>query len=258
MGQLDGKTAVITGATGDIGSAAARKFAAEGAALLLVSRKAEPLDRLRAEVTERVPGARVKTAAADVAREEDVAGYVDAARENFGRIDIFVNNAGYHGVFAPTGDYPPEEFDKVMATNVRGTWLGMRAVMPVMAADGGGSIVITSSIGGTKGFPGLSAYVTSKHANIGLMRTCAVEGTAMGIRVNCVNPGPLESRMMNTVHSQAAPDAPETVKGQFLAGVPMGRYGEAEEVASVMTFLASDAASYVTGTCYSVDGGAMA
>lgn len=258
MGQLEGKVAVITGATGDIGAATARRFAVEGASLLLVARRQEALDKLSQEIKSEVgESVEVELACADVTREEDVAGYVEAAQKHFGRIDVFVNNAGYQGVVAPTGDYPLDEFDKVIATNVRGTWLGMRAVMPAMAAGGGGSVVITSSMGGTKGFPGFSAYVTSKHANVGLMRTCAAEGVAAGIRVNCVNPGPIESQMMNAIHSLAAPDMPSAVKDQFLAGVPMGRYGDADEVASVMTFLASDSASYVTGACYSVDGGVM-
>lgn len=258
MKQLAGKVAVITGASGDIGRAAARAFVCEGASVVLVGRREEPLTDLAGELAEVADSSdQIAVAAADVSKPEEVEGFVRAALERFGRIDIFVNNAGYQGVVAPTGSYPVEEFDKVMATNVRGAWLGMRAVMPVMAEHGGGSIIITSSMGGTKGFPGFSAYVTSKHANVGLMRTCAVEGAPLGIRVNCVNPGPIESQMMNQIHHMAAPDAPDAVKAQFVAGVPMGRYGRPDEVAAVMTFLASDASSYVTAGMYTVDGGVM-
>ncbi|MET8209140.1 SDR family oxidoreductase [Streptomyces sp. NPDC005373] len=260
MGQLDDKVAVITGATGDIGTATAKAFAREGASVVLVGRNKARLEEIAAELVGVNGDAEgVVIAVADVSRPDDVAGYVRVAVERFGRIDVFVNNAGYQGVVAPTGSYPIDEFDQVMATNVRGTWLGMRAVMPVMAEQpNGGTIIITSSMGGTKGFPGFSAYVTSKHANIGLMRTCAVEGAPIGIRVNCVNPGPVESSMMSRIHELAAPDAPQAVKDQFLAHVPMGRYAAPEEVANVMTFLADDASSFVTGGVYTVDGGVMA
>lgn len=152
-------------------------------------------------------------------------------------------------------DYPVDVFDKVLAVNIRGAWLGLRYVIPEMQKRKGGSIVITSSIGGLIGYPGLSAYVTSKHAAVGMMRSAALECAPLGIRVNTVNPAPIETRMMRSLEQQAAPDAPDQARQAFADLVPAGRYGTPEEVAQLMLFLASDESRYCTGGVYTVDGG---
>ena len=145
-----------------------------------------------------------------------------------------------------------------MAVNVRGVWLGLKHVIPVMAKGGGGSIVITSSTAGVRAVPGGSAYVTSKHAVIGMMRTAALECAPLNIRVNTVNPAPIETRMMRSIEEQLAPGHPGQAKEQVKSRLPLGRYGQPEEVADVMLFLVSDQSRYCTGGVYMVDGGVSA
>jgi NAD(P)-dependent dehydrogenase (short-subunit alcohol dehydrogenase family) len=173
-------------------------------------------------------------------------------------------NAGIEGSVSPIPDYPIEVFDRVMAVNVRGVWLGIKYVVPVMQARGKGSIVITSSTAGIGGSADMSAYVTSKHAVIGLMRTAALECAPLGIRVNSVNPAPIETRMMRSIEEMrvAGLDDPavtvEQAKQAFAARIPLQRYGNPEEVAQLMLFLASDESSFCTGGVYMADGGRSA
>jgi NAD(P)-dependent dehydrogenase (short-subunit alcohol dehydrogenase family) len=201
---------------------------------------------------------------ADTARPDDARHFVGTAVERHGGIDVFVANAGIEGEVHPIPDYPVDVFDRVMAVNVRGVWLGLKYVIPVMSDRGGGSIVITSSTAGLVGTAGASAYNTSKHAVIGLMRTAALECAPLGIRVNTVNPGPIETRMTQSIAqmraSQAAdpPMTPEQFKQATASRVPLDRYGTPEEVARVMLFLASDESSFCTGGVYMVDGGTSA
>jgi len=187
MARLDGKVALITGAGSGIGLAAAESFAREGAKLVFVGRNEQAL---RAAVN-RIGPDRASAVVADVSRPEDNERMVKASVDRFGGLDIFLANAGVEGVTSPIEDYPLEVFDQVMAVNVRGVFLGLKATIPALRKRGGGSIVVTSSIGGIRGRgQGNSAYIASKHAEIGLMRTAALEGAAHGIRVNCVLPGP--------------------------------------------------------------------
>ena len=165
---------------------------------------------------------------------------------------------GIEGNIKPIPEYPIEVFDRVIAVNVRGVWLGLKHVIPVMAKGGGGSIVITSSTSGIHGYAGVSAYVTSKHAVIGMMRTAALECAPLKIRVNTVNPAPIETRMMRSLEEQFVPGHPGQAKEQMQATIPLGRYGQPEEVADVMLFLASDQSSFCTGGIYMVDGGVSA
>ena len=195
---------------------------------------------------------------ADVTRPEDVERYVRAAVERYGGIDVLLNNAGVEGAVKPIPEYPIEVFDRVIEVNVRGVWLGLRSVIPEMAKRGGGSIIITSSVAGIHGFAGVSAYVTSKHAVVGMMRTAALECAPLKIRVNTVNPAPIETRMMRSLEDGFAPGQAAQAKQQILAGIPMARYGTAEEVAHLMLFLASDESRYCTGGVYMVDGGISA
>ena len=260
MVRLEGKVAVITGAAGGIGRAAARLFADEGARLALVD-----LDETALQDTVRSIGEdRASYTVADVTQPDQTQAYVNAAVNRWGGIDVFLANAGIEGTLSPIPDYPIDIFDRVMAVNVRGVWLGIKYVVPVMRHRGGGSIVITSSTAGIGGTPAMSAYTTSKHAVIGLMRTAALEGAPLGIRVNTVNPAPIETRMMRSIEEQrvAALDdssiSVEQVKEAAAARIPLERYGNPEEVAQLMLFLASDDSSFCTGGVYMVDGGRSA
>lgn len=253
--QLAGKVAIVTGASGAIGAAAAALMLERGASVVAVDLAQASLDKLHADLG---AGASLHCVAADVRAEGDVARYVVEARHIFGGVDIFFNNAGVEGAVAPIPDYPMAAFQQVMAVNVTGVFLGLKHVIPVMAAGGGGSIVNTSSIAGLIGSAGLSAYVASKHAVIGLTRTAAIECAPMKIRVNCVNPGPIESRMMHSIETQAEPANPQAAHARFAAMGPSGRYGSCEEVARVVAFLASDESDYVTGCVLPIDGGITA
>lgn len=254
MQRLANKVAVITGGTGGIGLAAARLFAAEGAKVVLVDLDGAALERAVAELgAERALGV-----AADVSDPTQVEAYVQRAMEAHGRIDVFFNNAGIEGAVGPIVDYPIEMFDKVMAVNVRGVFLGLKYVIPAMAKRGGGSIIITSSLGGLRGVPKLSAYIGSKHAVVGLMKSAALECAPLGIRVNTINPSPIATRMMESLEAGYAPGATALVKKKMEAAVPLRRYGEPEEVAALALFLASDEASYITGNSYPIDGGMSA
>jgi NAD(P)-dependent dehydrogenase (short-subunit alcohol dehydrogenase family) len=250
--QLAGKVALITGAGGAIGAATALLMLGRGASVVAVDQAGASLDQLERDAG---PGASLHLVHADVTSDPSVASYVAEALKAFGRIDVFFNNAGVEGLVTPIDAYPLADFQRVLQVNVVGVFLGMKHVIPVMAAQGGGSIINTSSVAGLIGSPGLSAYVASKHAVIGLTRTAAIECGPKNIRVNSVNPGPIESRMMRSIETLASPDAPKAVHDQFAARIPLGRYGGCDEVASMVAYLASDEAKYLTGGVFVVDGG---
>lgn len=254
MDRLKDKVAVITGAAGGIGRATASLYAAEGAKVVLVDLDQAALE----DVAKSLNNANVMCIAADVTKADDVQRYVQETVKRFGRIDIHFSNAGIEGKVAPIVEYPDEMFDKVMAVNVRGVWLGMKAVMPIMEKNGGGSIVITSSVAGMRGYAGLSAYVTSKHAVVGLMRTAVMEGTPKGIRVNTINPSPIDTRMMRALEEGTAPEAPADVRTHFESLIPAQRYGTPDEVANLALFLGSDESRFISGGVYTVDGGMTA
>ena len=255
MGRLDGKVAVITGAAGGIGLAAAKLFASEGAKLLLVDLQE---DALR-EAADAVGPQNVATLALDVSADESARRYTQEAVRRFGRVDVALLNAGIEGEVAPIGQSSLAGFDRLMAVNLRGVWLGLSALMPAMKAAGrGGSIVVTSSIGGLRGTPFIAPYGASKHAVIGLVKSAAVEGAPDRIRVNSVNPGPIDTRMIAAIVEGRSPADPQAGRLAGIARIPAGRYGEPGEVAAMMLFLASDEASFCTGTVYAVDGGSMA
>lgn len=195
----------------------------------------------------------------DVSKPKDNERLIEATEDAFGGVDVFLANAGVEGTAAPIVDYPVDVFDQVIAVNVRGVFLGLKYAMPAIRKRGGGSIVITSSIGGVKARgQGNSAYITSKHAEIGLMRTASVEGAPLNIRVNAVLPGPTETRMIRNIEEDRSPGAPEKAREMILAGLPLKRYGTPKEIANLMLFLASDEASICTGGVYLADGGLSA
>lgn len=251
MNRLQGKTALITGAAGGIGAETARRFLEEGANVVLVDRSEADLRKLADTIDEN----HVALASADISQPKDVERCFALAEERFGGVDIVFANAGVEGRVCPMMEYPLADFDRVIAVNVRGTWLTMRAAARAFQKKGGGNIIATSSVAGLIGSPGLSAYVASKHAVIGMVKSAALELGPLGIRVNSINPGPIDNRMMRSIEQQAAPDTPEAVKQGFEGKVAMGRYGTNEEIANLAVFLASDESSYCTGGVFVADGG---
>ena len=260
MARLEGKVAVITGAAGGIGQAAARLFAEEGAKVALVDLDEAALQ----EVVRAIGEDRASYTVADVIQPDQSQAYVNAAVNRWGGSDVLLANAGIEGTLSAIPDYPIDVFDRVMAVNVRGVWLAIKYAVPAMRERGGGSIVITSSTAGISGTPEMSAYTTSKHAVIGMMRTAAMEGASLGIRVNTVNPAPTETRMMRSIEEMRVAGSDDstitvdTARESFAERIPLRRYGNPEEVARLMLFLASDDSSFCTGGVYMVDGGRSA
>ncbi|MCW5720365.1 MAG: SDR family oxidoreductase [Devosia sp.] len=244
---------MITGAAGGIGMAAAERFLSEGASVMLADRDGDALSAAAAKM-----GPKTAYCILDVTEPTSGAALVHATTERFGPIDAAVLNAGIEGSIGPICEQTLEDFDRVMAINVRGVWIGLVAVMKAMTASGGGSIVITASTAGMRGSPGLGPYVASKHAVIGLARTAALEGASANIRVNTVNPAPIDTRMMVSISAGRNGDDPEEARRLTESGIPLGRYGTPAEVASMMTYLISDEAAYCTGGIYTVDGGLTA
>jgi 3alpha(or 20beta)-hydroxysteroid dehydrogenase len=252
---LTGKVAIITGAGSGIGRACAELFVARGARVLLAGRREAPL----AELTRALGDDKAAYLSVDVTKADDNERLFAEAQRRFGGCDIFVASAGAEGVSALIEDYPMDVFDELMAVNVRAVFLGLKCAIPAMRARGGGSIVIVSSIAGVKARnTHNSAYVASKHAEVGLMRTAALEGAPHRIRVNVVLPGPTDTEMVRRIEESRTPGAPERTRAVLLTQLPLKRYGTAEEVAEVIAFVASDAASIVTGAVFAADGGLSA
>ena len=253
--RLDGRVAVVTGAAGVIGSATIRLLAERGARIVAVDRL--PAD-LEAAIKDLPASAEAIAVTADVTEEDGVKDYVRAAIEKFGTIDVFYNNAGVEGEVKPIQDYSREAFREVLDVNVVGVFLGMKHVLPVMLKQNKGSIINTASLAGLVGSPHLAVYSASKHAVIGLTKSVAWECTGTGVRINCVCPGLIESRMLSAIfQGRAGGNAPYPME-KMVERVPARRLGQGSEVASIVAFLASDEASYVSGSAYTVDGGRTA
>ena len=254
--RFEGKVAVVTGAAGGIGREACLRFAAEGARVVAVDLAESDLGGVISAVNRL--GSEAIAAPADVTQSSQVKAYVDAAVARFGRIDAFFNNAGIEGWVGPSTDYPEEMFDRVLAVNVKGVWLGMKYVVPVMRKVGGGAIVNTASVAGLSGTPTIIAYGASKHAVIGLSKSGALEFGRDDIRVNAICPSPIETRMMRSLERGINADDPEAVHKSMAANIPLGRYGEPGEVAALVAFLCSDDAKFISGGVYTIDGGSRA
>jgi len=244
VGVLDGKVAIITGAARGQGAAEARSFSAEGARVVLTDVLDAEGGALVAEI-----GGGARFVHHDVSQEREWAAVVHETLRAFGRVDILVNNAGIHWI-RPLEEETTEGFERIWRVNLLGPFLGMRAVVAPMRAAGGGSIVNISSTAGMVGLPGHSAYGAAKWGLRGLTKTAALELGTDSIRVNSVHPGAIKTAMLPA-------DRDELGEGRF-AGLPLGRAGEATEVAALVTFLASDASAYMTGAELVIDGGSTA
>ena len=241
MGRLDGKVAIITGASRGIGAASARAFASEGARVVLAARNRDALEALVTEIGDEAALA----VATDVTDEASVKALVDAAVKRFGRLDVAFNNAGGGQQPRPLADIPVEDFDRTIATSLRGVFLCMKHEIPAMLATGGGAIVNMSSSAGLGAAQGIGSYVAAKHGVLGLTKTAALDYAEKGIRVNALAPGPIFTH----------PEMEAANVGQW---VPMKRMGRPEEVAAAAVWLCSEESSYITGTTLSIDGGKTA
>jgi NAD(P)-dependent dehydrogenase (short-subunit alcohol dehydrogenase family) len=242
------KVALVTGADSGIGFAAVKAFAEGGAAVVLASRNEEALQARAKELT--ALGHKALAVRCDVADERQVAALVERTVSAFGRLDAAFNNAGVQSPIAETADASGEEFDRVIAINLRGIWTCMKYELLQMRTQGSGAIVNTSSLGGIVGIAGRAAYHASKHGVLGLTKSSALEYAARGIRINAVCPGIIDTPMvasMKTTESEAMKE--------LMKEVPIARLGAPEEIASAVLWLCSPAASYVIGHALVVDGG---
>jgi NAD(P)-dependent dehydrogenase (short-subunit alcohol dehydrogenase family) len=246
---FNGKVAVITGGAAGIGYAVAEGFLKGGGKVLIVDR-----DPSVGDAAKRL-GTNARGMVADVSNSADVQAYVKAALDAFGRIDCLVNNAGVEGKVAPTAEYDEAMWAQVIGVNLTGTFLGLRHVLPVMIAQGSGSIVNMSSTAGVIGTPRMPAYTASKHGVIGLTKTVSGEVARQGIRVNCVCPGPTDTNMLRSIETMINPNDPDAVRAAYHAAIPTGRYATPAEIANVVLFLLSDLAASVTGAHYMADMG---
>jgi NAD(P)-dependent dehydrogenase (short-subunit alcohol dehydrogenase family) len=253
MTDFTNKVVLITGGSGGIGSTAAKMFVDLGAKVMLVDIDEDALKNVVKEIGED----KAAYVVADVSKEKEVKRYVDETIKKFKGIDVFFNNAGVEGKVKPLDEYPLEEFEKVIDINVKGVYYGLRHVFPHMK-EKGGSIIMTSSVAGMMGTPNVLPYVTSKHAVVGMMKSAAQEGAPHKIRVNTINPSPVDNRMMRSLEEGFAPEDAEGAKAGFEQSIPLGRYATNEEVANFVLFLAGDESSFITGTINPIDGGMTA
>ena len=252
MTKLQGKTAIITGATGGIGEATAKQFLRDGANVMLVGRSAAKLKETSARLEVKQGLAQY---VADATDEAATAAAVEATVKTFGGVDILFANAGTEGLLKPMETYTMAEFENVLHTNIMGVWLAIKHCIAPMKKRGKGSIIATASVAGVVGFTNSSPYITSKHAVCGLVKAAALELAGAGIRVNAIAPGAINNRMIESVISQLSPQNPAAVREGIQASIPLQRYGTNEEIAKFVAFLASDEASYSTGAVFLADGG---
>jgi NAD(P)-dependent dehydrogenase (short-subunit alcohol dehydrogenase family) len=244
---LRGQVAVITGSSKGIGRAAAEIMAALGAKVVISSRKGEVCEEVAAGI--RKAGGEAITIACNISRREEIAGLVKGAIEKWGRIDTLVCNAAVNPYFGPLAAISDDAFDKIMSSNIKSNLWLCNLALPHMVEQGGGSVVIVSSIGGLRGSAQLGAYGISKAADMQLTRSLAVEWSPKGVRINCVAPG-----LVKTDFARALWEDPERLK-RTVSTAPLRRIGEPNEIGSVIAFLASKASSFMTGTVVIADGG---
>jgi len=251
MTKLTDKIAIITGGARGIGRVTAEFFLKEGAEVLIFDNNKANLKNTIKEINSK----KISHFFGDVTVLEDNLKAVELAKEKFGGLDIFIANAGIEGNVKNIEDYDVETFDKVMNVNIKGVFLGLKASIPAMSDRGGGSYIISSSVAGLTGAPGLAPYATSKHAVTGLMRSAAKECAERNIRVNSINPSPVETRMMRSIEEGLMPEDSNQAKDIFESNIPLGRYAKTDDVAKLILFLASNDSSFITGSVYTIDGG---
>lgn len=247
MGRIEGKVAIVTGAGSGIGRATAHLFAAEGAKVIVADVTGAE------EETARTLGGDAVAVHADVSISADVRSMIEVARSRFGRLDVIFNNAGIDGAQAPTAECTEDNFDRVIAVNLRGVFLGMKHAIPLMLEGGGGSVINNASVAGLVGFRGMPAYCASKGGVVQLTKTAALEYATQHIRVNAICPGVILTPMVERLTAGNA-DA----EAAFRATAPVERFGTPEEVAALALFLASHESSFVTGAALAIDGGFVA
>lgn len=252
MSDLDGKTCIITGGAGSIGIATAKLLRRHGARLALVDLDVDGLETAVRHAFGSIPDD-VLLIAADVSVKKDVQRYVDETAARFGQISVLFSNAGIFGSVAPIEAYPTADFEQVWRVHVLGGFLAAKYAVPQMGR--GGSIIFTSSVAASRGDPGVYAYITAKHALTGLMRSLSKELAPRGIRVNTVNPGPIDNGFQKRVEDGLGEEIGRDGTEFFNEIIPMGRHGTPDEIARSVLYLASDQSSFTTGTQLAVDGG---
>ncbi|MEJ2890624.1 SDR family oxidoreductase [Actinomycetospora aeridis] len=247
MRALDGRVAVVTGGASGIGRATARRFVDAGASVVVADRDGDGAERVAEELGDAAVAGTV-----DVTHPAQVDAAMALAESRFGRLDVLSCNAGLATSPTPALDADPDEFARVLAVNVTGQWLCVRAAVPAMRRAGCGAVTITGSVMGERARPGFGAYAASKAAVNHLAKVLALELAPDGIRVNCLAPVATDTPMLK---SFLGPDDPERARAAFIAGIPLGRLAEPEDIADAAVFLASDAARFLTGVVLPVDGG---
>jgi NAD(P)-dependent dehydrogenase (short-subunit alcohol dehydrogenase family) len=250
---VDGKVALISGAAGEIGAAIARQLAGGGARVALADSNGAGVRDIASQI-----GDGASWHECDVSDEQSMEQTVAAAEKVHGRIDIGILNAGILAPRQPLVDIDVATYDHIMAVNARSVFLGLKHIFPAIRRQGGGSVVVTSSTEGLRANAGLAPYAASKHAIIALAKTAAIEWAEHNIRVNCINPGPVDTAMMRSLEQKATAAGTPDMRERGVSIIPMKRFATADEIAKFVRFLASDDASYSSGATYLIDGGMLA
>jgi NAD(P)-dependent dehydrogenase (short-subunit alcohol dehydrogenase family) len=251
--QMQGKVCVITGGAGSIGAASAKLLLGEGAKVMLVDLSEAALKKAAADIDGATGGDAIAWCIADVTKSDQVKTAIARTVATFGKIDVLFSNAGNFGTVAPIADYPEDVFDSVIAVHIKGAFLCAKHAVPQM--NDGGSIIITSSVAGVTGDPGVYGYITAKHGQIGLMRVLAKELAGRNIRVNTIHPGPVDNDFQLSVEKKLGELIGRDGTQFFNDIIPLRRHVRPDEVARAVLYLASDASSFTTGSLLMVDGG---